>query len=190
MKISANEGYELTGLNPKSRYLKFRKTRHTTSSRIEPCLRLMNLCCRVTHSDKPLACDLASFARVRSKYELPLTSRSSSPSSAFYRSTPAQDMVDPLQLAARKHARRIAVNKNAQQHSRMIRRRSILPRPASPDVWWRPDRVVISPIDRQPSAFSAPGRARPRQAGVMANSTRRAPCRARATKIDGIRAPI
>jgi hypothetical protein len=31
------------------------------------------------------------------------------------------------------------------------------------------DRVVISPIDRQPSAFSAPGRARPRQAGVRAN---------------------
>src|SRR5450759_223134 len=30
----------------------------------------------------------------------------------------------PLQLAARKHARRIAINKNAQQHSRMIRRRS------------------------------------------------------------------
>src|SRR5450759_1260827 len=30
----------------------------------------------------------------------------------------------PLQLAARKHARRITVNKNAQQHSRMIRRRS------------------------------------------------------------------
>ena len=30
----------------------------------------------------------------------------------------------PLQLAARKYARRIAINKNAQQHSRMIRRRS------------------------------------------------------------------
>jgi hypothetical protein len=30
----------------------------------------------------------------------------------------------PLQLAARKHARRTAINKNAQQHSRMIRRRS------------------------------------------------------------------
>jgi len=30
----------------------------------------------------------------------------------------------PLQLAARKHARRITVNQNAQKHSRMIRRRS------------------------------------------------------------------
>ena len=30
----------------------------------------------------------------------------------------------PLQLAARKHARRIAINQNAQQHSRMIRRRA------------------------------------------------------------------
>src|ERR1017187_1087164 len=46
----------------------------------------------------------------------------------------------PLQLAARKHARRIAINKNAQQHSRMIRRR---PRPAITAA----HRAKVEPLD-------------------------------------------